>query len=56
MGLMLVTATGICSMMGASINVIPFMIQKNVPGIGPYVVPANKNAGTTYGPIPGTFF
>jgi APA family basic amino acid/polyamine antiporter len=40
MGLMLVTATGICSMMGASINVIPFMIQKNVPGIGPYVVPA----------------
>ena len=40
MGLMLVTATGICSMMSASINVIPFMIQKNVPGIGPYVVPA----------------
>jgi len=40
MGLMLVTATVICSMMGASINVIPFMIQKNVPGIGPYVVPA----------------
>tara|TARA_Y100001935_G_scaffold243330_1_gene234633 strand:- start:733 stop:2175 length:1443 start_codon:yes stop_codon:yes gene_type:complete len=40
MGLMLITATGICSMMGASINVIPFMIQKNVPGIGPYVVPA----------------
>ena len=40
MGLLLVTATGICSMMGASINVIPFMIQKNVPGIGPYVVPA----------------
>src|SRR6056300_119253 len=40
MGLILITATGICSMMGASINVIPFMIQKNVPGIGPYVVPA----------------
>ena len=40
MGLLLVIATGICSMMGASINVIPFMIQKNVPGIGPYVVPA----------------
>lgn len=40
MGLLLVTATGICSMMGASINVIPFMIQKNVPGIGPYVIPA----------------
>ena len=40
MGLLLITATGICSMMGASINVIPFMIQKNVPGIGAYVVPA----------------
>jgi len=40
MGLLLITATGICSMMGASINVIPFMIQKNIPGIGPYVVPA----------------
>jgi len=27
-------------MIGAAINVIPFMIQKNVPGIGPYVLPA----------------
>ena len=27
-------------MMGAAINVIPFMIQRNVPGIGPYVLPA----------------
>ena len=25
-------------MLGASINVVPFMIQKNVPGIGPYVL------------------
>lgn len=33
-------ATGICSMIGASIYVVPFMIQRNVPGIGPYVVPA----------------
>lgn len=33
-------ATGICSMIGASIHVVPFMIQKNVPGIGPYVLPA----------------
>ena len=40
MGLGIITATGICSMMGASINVVPFMIQKNVPGIGTYVVPA----------------
>ena len=27
-------------MIGASIYVIPFMIQRNVPGIGPYVLPA----------------
>jgi amino acid transporter len=40
MGLMGLAATGICSMLGAGINVIPFMIQRNVPGIGPYVLPA----------------
>jgi amino acid transporter len=40
MSLMGVAATGICSMMGAGITVIPFMIQRNVPGIGPYVLPA----------------
>jgi APA family basic amino acid/polyamine antiporter len=40
LGLMGLTATGICSMLGASINVIPFMIQRNVPGIGQYVLPA----------------
>ena len=33
-------ATGICSMLGASINVVPFMIQRNVPGIDSYVLPA----------------
>jgi amino acid transporter len=38
MGLLALTATGICSMLGASINIVPFMIQKNVPGIGPYVL------------------
>lgn len=27
-------------MMGAGINVVPFMLQRSVPGIGPYVVPA----------------
>lgn len=27
-------------MLGASINVVPFMIQRNVPGIGPYVLSA----------------
>ncbi len=40
MGLMGLAATGICSMMGAAINVIPIMIQRNVPGIGPYVLAA----------------
>ena len=40
LGLLALTATGICSMMGASINVVPFMIQRNVPDIGPYVLPA----------------
>lgn len=40
MGLLGLVATGICSMLGAAINVIPFMIQRNVPGIGPYVLPA----------------
>lgn len=40
MGLLGLAATGICSMLGAAINVIPFMIQRNVPGIGPYVLSA----------------
>jgi amino acid transporter len=38
LSLLALTATGVCSMLGASINVVPFMIQKNVPGIGPYVL------------------
>ena len=37
-GLLGLSATGICAMLGASINVVPFMIQRNVPGIGPYVL------------------
>ncbi len=40
LGLFGLAATGICSMIGASIYVVPFMIQRNVPGIGPYVLPA----------------
>ncbi len=40
MSLMGLMATGICSMLGASINVVPFMIQRHVPDIGPYVLPA----------------
>ena len=40
LGLAALTATGVCYMLGASINVVPFMIQRNVPGIGPYVLGA----------------
>ncbi|MEZ4900360.1 MAG: hypothetical protein R2822_00575 [Spirosomataceae bacterium] len=40
LGLLGLTATGICSMIGASIYIVPIMIQRNVPGIGPYVLPA----------------
>ena len=40
LGLTALAATGICSMLGAAINVVPFMIQRNVPGIGPYVLSA----------------
>ena len=39
-GILGLAATGICSMLGAGINVLPFMIQRNVPGIGPHVLPA----------------
>lgn len=40
LGLMGLAATGICSMLGAAINVVPFMIQRNVPGIGEHVLSA----------------
>jgi APA family basic amino acid/polyamine antiporter len=40
MGLLGLTATGVCSMVGAGINVIPFMIQRNVPGIADDVLSA----------------
>ncbi len=40
LGLLSLTATGICSMIGASVYIVPIMIQRNVPGIGPYVLPA----------------
>jgi APA family basic amino acid/polyamine antiporter len=45
LGLFSLVATGICSMLGASIYVVPFMIQKHVPGIGEYVLPAFIFAG-----------
>ena len=37
LGLLSLAATGICSMIGASIYIVPFMVQRHVPGIGPYV-------------------
>jgi basic amino acid/polyamine antiporter, APA family len=40
LGLLGLTATGVCAMVGAGINIIPFMIQRNVPGVGPFVLPA----------------
>jgi amino acid transporter len=40
LGLLGLTATGICAMLGASINVVPFMVHRSVPGIGEYVLPA----------------
>ncbi len=40
LGLLALAATGICSMLGAAINVIPFMLHRSVPGIGPYILPA----------------
>ena len=38
MGLAAVVATGVSSMVGASINVVPFMIHRSVPAIGPNVL------------------
>ncbi|MEM9209530.1 MAG: APC family permease, partial [Pseudomonadota bacterium] len=40
LGLPGLAATGICSMLGASVYVVPIMIQRNVPGIGSWVLPA----------------
>lgn len=40
MGLLGLVATGVCAMVGAAVNVIPFMLQRQVPGIGPNVLPA----------------
>lgn len=40
MSLLGLVATGVCSMVGAGINVIPIMVQRNVPGIGPNVTAA----------------
>lgn len=39
-GLLGLAATGICSMLGAAINIVPFVLQRSVPGIGPNVISA----------------
>lgn len=46
LGLLGLAATGICAMLGAGIMVVPFMIQRNVQGIGPHVLPAYFFAAT----------
>lgn len=38
LGLTGLVATGVCAMLGAGVNVVPFMLQRNVPGIGPSVL------------------
>ena len=38
MTLWAVIATGVSSMVGASINVVPVMLHRSVPGIGPHVI------------------
>ena len=40
LGLMGLAATGICSMLGAAINVMPFALLRGIPEIGPHVLPA----------------
>ena len=40
LGLTGLAATGICSMMGGAINIIPIALQRNVPDIGPHVLAA----------------
>ena len=40
LGLFGLAATGICSMLGAAIHVMPFMLLRGIPEIGPHVLPA----------------
>ncbi len=40
LGLLALVATGVGSMVGAGINIVPFVLQRTVPGIGPWVLPA----------------
>lgn len=50
MGLFTVIATGVSSMVGASINVVPFMIHRSVPNLGPNVLWA-----FTFAAVPALF-
>jgi len=40
LGLLGLVATGACSMVGAGVNVVPVMVRRSVPGIGPWVFAA----------------
>lgn len=40
LGLLGLAATGICSMVGAGINIVPFALQRTVPGVGSWVLTA----------------
>ncbi len=38
LGVFALASTGICSMVGAGINIVPFALQRTVPGIGDWVL------------------
>ena len=40
LGLVTLTATGLCSMIGAGVHIVPIMLQRSVPGIGQGVLAA----------------
>lgn len=40
LGVLALASTGICSMVGAGINIVPFALQRTVPGIGDLVLTA----------------
>lgn len=49
LGLVGLAATGICSMVGAGINIVPFVLQRTVPGVGDWVLPAYAIAAVPAG-------
>jgi len=40
LGVLALASTGICSMVGAGINIVPFALQRTVPGVGDWVLVA----------------